>query len=117
MKNLLIALAVVFGLCLQNAVAQTESQTMPKEKTKSEVVANVKAELAKIAKELQLTEDQKASIKTILTDEFTQIQTIRDDAHGKMRAVLTPEQQAKWDKMKAEHGMKSEPKKEMKEMK
>ncbi len=117
MKNLFVALAIVFGLCLQSAAAQTETQQMPKEKTRAEVVDNVKAELAKIAKELNLTTDQKAQFKTILTEQSEKIQAIREDSRGKMRAVLTPDQQAKWDKMKSEHAMKSEPKKEMNEMK
>ncbi len=43
-----------------------------------------------------------------------QIQAIRQEARSKMRAVLTPEQQTKWDKMKADYGMKAEPKEEMK---
>ena len=122
MKNLMIALAFVFGLCFQSALTQTEAAkpaTPPaqKETMKSEVMESVKADLAKIAKELQLNDEQKTQIKTILTDEYEKIHATREEARGKMRAVLTPEQQAKWDKMKAEHGMKSEPKKDMKEMK
>ncbi|HCV42425.1 MAG TPA: hypothetical protein DGH68_03005 [Bacteroidetes bacterium] len=125
MKNLFIALAIVFGLCLQSAVAQTATPQPDKEKMKAEVAEKAKAELAKIAEELKLTPDQKAQMKTIITErmEKTQavykevepkLQAIKDDARGKMRAVLTPEQQTKWDKMKAEHGKKSEPTKEMK---
>lgn len=81
---------------------------------KAEIAANVKAELAKIAAELQPTEPQKAQIKTILTEQHEKIQAIRDDFRVKMRAVLTPEQQTKWDKMKAERGKTPEPTKEMK---
>jgi Spy/CpxP family protein refolding chaperone len=119
MKNLLIALAIVFGLCLQSASAQTETPKAatpqaPKHVTKSEVAESVKADLAKISKELQLTDDQKAQIKTILTAQYEKIQPIRAESRAKIHAVLTPEQQAKWDAMKAEHGKKSEPPKEMK---
>jgi Spy/CpxP family protein refolding chaperone len=109
MKNLFIALFIVFGLCFQSAAAQTEaakSATPPaqKETMKSEMMENVKAELAKIAAELQLTEAQKAQIKTVLTEQYEKIHAIRVESRGKLRAILTPDQQAKWDKMKAEHG-------------
>jgi len=119
MKNLFIALAIVFGFCLQSAAAQTDATkvavpAVQKEDWKAEVAATVKAEVAKIATELQLTEPQKAQIATILTDQHEKIQAIREDSRGKMRAVLTPEQQTKWDKMKSERGKTSEPVKEMK---
>jgi periplasmic protein CpxP/Spy len=113
-KNLLIALAIVFGLCIQSATAQTAAPQTDKEKMKAEVVEQVKAELAKIATELQLTEPQKAQIKTILTEQHEKIQAIREDSRGKMRAVLTPEQLTKWEKMKAERAKTPEPMKEMK---
>ena len=120
MKNLFIALAVVFGLCLQSAAAQTGTPQPGKEKLKAEVAEKVKEELAKIDKELQLTADQKAQLKTIITEriEKTQavykeiepkLQAIKDESRGKMRAVLTPAQLAKWEKMKAEHGKTPEP--------
>jgi len=126
MKKLFIALAIVFGLCLQNAAAQTETAQKPKEENlKAEVAEKVKAELAKIDKELQLTADQKTQIKTILTEQIEKLKAvqkeiepktkaIKDEGRSKMRAVLTPEQQAKWDKMKAEYRKKGESTKEMK---
>jgi len=125
MKNLFIALAIVVGLCLQSAAAQTSTPPPGKEKVKAEVAEKVKAELAKIDKELQLTADQKAQFKTIITErmEKTQelykeiepkLQTIKEESRGKMRAVLTPEQLAKWEKMKTEAGKPPEHAKEMK---
>jgi periplasmic protein CpxP/Spy len=126
MKNLFLALAIVFGLCLQSAAAQTTTPQPGKEKVKAEVAEKVKAELAKIDKELQLTADQKAQIKTILTEQMEKaqaaykeiepkLQAIKHESQGKIRAVLTPEQATKLDKMKAmeaEHGKKLEPVKE-----
>jgi protein CpxP len=125
MKNLIFAIAIVFGLCLQSAAAQTATPQPGKEKMKAEVAEKVKAELAKIAEELQLTADQKTQIKAILTEQIEKqqavykeiepkMQAIKAESHGKMRAVLTPEQQAKWDKMKAERGKTPEPTKETK---
>jgi periplasmic protein CpxP/Spy len=125
MKNLFIALAIVVGLFLQSAAAQTSTPPPGKEKVKAEMAEKVKAELAKIDKELQLTADQKAQFKTIITErmEKTQelykeiepkLQTIKEESRGKMRAVLTPEQLAKWEKMKTEAGKSPEHAKEMK---
>ena len=125
MKNLNIALAIVFGLCLQSATAQTATPQPGKEKVRAEVAEKVKAELAKIDKELQLTADQKAQLKTILTEQMEnlqavykeiepKVQAINHETQGKMKAVLTPEQLTKWETMKAERGKKLEPVKEMK---
>ncbi len=125
MKNLFIGLAIVFGLCFQSAAAQTATPPPGKQTVKDEVAEKVKSELAKIDKELKLTADQKAQLKTILTEQMDKLQevykevepkaqAIKEESRGKMRAVLTPEQLTKWDKMKAEHGKKSEPPKEMK---
>jgi Spy/CpxP family protein refolding chaperone len=111
MKNLFIALAIVFGLCLQSAAAQTDTPQPAKEKAKAEMAEWVKAELTKISKELNLTTDQNAQIKTILTEENAKLeplrkeyeaktQPIRVESRAKMRAVLTPEQQKQFDMMK-----------------
>jgi Spy/CpxP family protein refolding chaperone len=126
MKKLFIALAIVFGLCLQNAAAQTDTPQPGKEKAKAEVAEWVKAELAKISKELNLTADQNAQIKTILTEENAKLEplrkeyeakthSIRVESRAKMRAVLTPDQQKHFDmmkQMKVESGKKLEPVKE-----
>ena len=83
---------------------------------------NPQQHLDHLASVLNLTEDQKAKIKPILEDESTQMQNLRkdtslspEDRHTKMRdihqntatqirALLTPEQQAKLDStMKQRH--------------
>jgi Spy/CpxP family protein refolding chaperone len=126
MKNLFIALAIVFGLCLQSAEAQTATQQPDKEKVKAEVAEKVKAQLAKYDKELQLTTEQKAQIKTILTEQMEKLepvlkeyqhktQAIKEETRGRLHGILTQEQRTKLDKMKsmdAEYGKKLEPVKE-----
>jgi Spy/CpxP family protein refolding chaperone len=128
MKNLLIALAVVFGLCFQCTAAQTDAPQTDKEKVKTEVAAKVNAELAKIDQELKLTKDQKAQLKTILTEQMEKLQAvyleiepkvlaIKEESRGKMRGVLTPEQRTKWETMKsmdAQYGKQLDPVKERK---
>jgi Spy/CpxP family protein refolding chaperone len=126
MKNMFVALAVVFGFCLQSAAAQTTTLEPVKEKAKGEAAEWVKAELTKISKELNLTADQNAQIKTILTEENAKLEPLRKDyeaktqpiraeSRAKMRAVLTPDQQKHFDmmkQMKMESVKKLEPVKE-----
>jgi Spy/CpxP family protein refolding chaperone len=87
--------------------------------------AEVKERLAKISKELALTPQQKEQLKPILQQEVADLRAVKDkykadpSAAGKenakkdawavqqkyapqINAVLTPEQQAKWKKMKEE---------------
>jgi len=128
MKNPFVALAIVFGLCFQCTAAQPDAPQPDKEKVKTQVAEKVKIELAKIDQELKLTEDQKAQLKIILTEQMEKlqavyreiepkVQAIRDDSRGKMRGVLTPEQRTKWDTMKsmeAQYGKQLDPVKERK---
>lgn len=75
-------------------------------------------QLASMTEVLKLTEEQRAKIKPILDEQTKQINAIRADkntplqertakyqqlrkaSHEKVRAVLTPEQAEKWDKMR-----------------
>jgi len=80
----------------------------------------------KLTTDLNLTPDQQAKIKPILMDRHTKVKAIRDDASlskqqkkeqlkeigqttdGQIKAILTPDQQTKFDmikgEMKANHG-------------
>jgi Spy/CpxP family protein refolding chaperone len=78
--------------------------------------------LKMLAEKLGLTEDQKAKIKPIVEDEMQAGKAVRDDAslskeakqekmeeirkthRAQIRALLTPEQQAKLDELKEEMG-------------
>jgi Spy/CpxP family protein refolding chaperone len=128
MKNLFIALAIVIGLCLQTAAAQTDAIPVDKGKVNPEVAAKVTAELMKIDRELKLTEAQQGQLKVILTEQMEKlqevykeiepkVQVIKEESRGKMRGVLTPEQRTKWDTMKsmdAQYGKQLDPVKERK---
>jgi Spy/CpxP family protein refolding chaperone len=75
-----------------------------------------------IAKQLDLTDDQKTTVKPIIEDMMTQIRAlradqtlsqddrrakmkeIRDAAGVKLKDILTPDQYAKWEKMGARGG-------------
>ena len=74
-------------------------------------------QLARLTKQLKLTEDQQAKIKPIIQeqhkqmlalrqdtslsreDRFAKFRQIREKSFEKMKADLTPEQQKKWEKM------------------
>lgn len=74
--------------------------------------------LKSMTEALTLTADQQAKLKPILEDQAKQQRALRDDAalsdedrrkkstalreefNGKIKAVLTPEQQTKWEKMR-----------------
>jgi periplasmic protein CpxP/Spy len=74
--------------------------------------------LQKLATQLQLTDDQKAKIKPLLQEQYTQLKSVHDDTslsdeqkkakmkaihqdyHSQIQAVLTPEQQKKYAAMK-----------------
>ena len=74
-------------------------------------------QLARLTKQLNLTEDQQAKIKPIIEeqhkqmmdlrqdtsmsrdDRFAKFREIREKSLTKMKEVLTPEQQKKWEKM------------------
>jgi Spy/CpxP family protein refolding chaperone len=46
---------------------------------------------------LDLTEDQQAQVKKILDEQREAMRTLHEQTTSKIRAVLTPEQQAKFD--------------------
>jgi periplasmic protein CpxP/Spy len=80
--------------------------------------AKVQEGLQKLATQLQLTDDQKAKIKPLLQEQYTQLKSVHDDTslsdeqkkakmkaihqdyHSQIQAVLTPEQQKKYAAMK-----------------
>jgi periplasmic protein CpxP/Spy len=52
--------------------------------------------------QLNLTDDQKAKVKTIMEDQAAKIQVIRNATESQIDAVLTPEQKAKLDQLRKE---------------
>lgn len=82
--------------------------------------------LEKLTRTLDLTEAQQAQIKPVIEQAKPQIEaihreamekakTVMENTHSQIRALLTPEQQAKFDKMKAAREKMREARKEMRE--
>jgi len=84
--------------------------------------------LKMLAEKLQLTDDQKAQVKTILNGDETQMKALRDDdalseedrrakfmalrksTHDQIRALLTPDQQKTFDSLPEPRGHRGPPK-------
>ena len=109
MRRLIVLLGVVALVVSAAAVADQMSGGK-----QAEVANKVKAELNKIDARLKLTPDQKTQVKTLLVEQSDKMdalyaeiepraQAIHTEYRGKIRGVLTPAQQAEWDKIKGEY--------------
>jgi chromosome segregation ATPase len=58
--------------------------------------------LSRLKEKLSLTDEQVATLKTTMTQQRTQMQTLREQGKANMLAVLTPEQAAKFEAMQGE---------------
>jgi len=56
-----------------------------------------------LAKALGLSADQKSKVEEIVKEEHEKFKALHEEIHSKIRDVLTPEQQAKFDKWQSEH--------------
>jgi Spy/CpxP family protein refolding chaperone len=56
-----------------------------------------------LAKALGLNADQQAKLDEIFKEEHEKFKALHEESHSRIKDVLTPEQQAKWEKMMAEH--------------
>ena len=120
--SLIAAVALAGWLaCCATASAQNASTNAPA----AGKHAKLKHHLQTIATELNLTADQKQQIKPILKDEAqklkalraesglsraqkrAQFKAIRQDFVAKVKPILTPEQLAQWQSLRAAHGKRA----------
>ncbi len=79
----------------------------------------VKERIAKMAEELKLTDEQKTKVTTVMKEQAEAMRGLRDatpeerrekmkagreEMQKKMKEILTPEQYAKWEKLRKEGG-------------
>ena len=135
-RRIVLAATAVAALSGFGQMAWAEEAAAPKAEVKQPMKAmkkkiyDPKKSFESFSKKLNLTEEQKEKVRPILNDEVKQIKEmyketlekemkVIDDARAKVKAILTPEQQTKYDKIiekrKAEckkhhkkHGMKYE---------
>lgn len=116
-KSLIGSLALAGALTCQTAVFGADQE----QPGNGQRVQQFKARIEQVAKELNLTAEQKEQLKPLLQQELQQARAIRQDATlsaadkraklkalreemaPKMKQILTPEQLAKWQKMRQEH--------------
>lgn len=111
-----VAVLLTFGLTL---MAQSEPQGGPPQgERRRPMMQSPEERLDRLAKDLNLTDDQKAKIKPILEKEADQMKALREDtsmsredrrskfmdvqqkSYEGIKAVLNPDQQKKYDEMR-----------------
>jgi Spy/CpxP family protein refolding chaperone len=111
------AVVLCAGLACVSGAALAQAGTMTKGEVQEDK-ASAQEHLQAMAKELNLTDEQKEKLKPIFTSQMEEVQAVRNDTsltppqrrqkmmaiHQKyspqVNAILTPEQQAKWKAMK-----------------
>ena len=122
LSSLLLAIALTTGSAFaQDTTAPATTTPVPTTAKKSKssgakkISGRADTELADLNTQLNLTDDQQAKIKPIITDELDKVHSakmaktgsaddskadtrkIRDDANQQIRALLTPDQQKTFD--------------------
>ncbi len=130
-KTVILGVAFVLALSLsafaqsdtsQDKDSQTQSQSSDrhqKGRMSHEGMMDSQQMVDHLNQQLNLTDDQKTQIKTILdnqhqqmqalrsnssaSDRKTEMKQLRENTHSQIRAVLKPDQQAKFDQMMKDH--------------
>lgn len=116
----LLASGLATAIPRAHALENADSKPAQKEGRRGQVADR----LEKMAKELNLTTDQKEKLKGVFKDEAekmkglredknlskedrrSRLKSIHEDFEGQLKNILTPEQQEKWAKLRSE-GRKS----------
>ncbi len=123
LKRSLYTLALVAGVSASTLLAQPPEGGPPAgERRGPGMMANAADRLKQLSEALGLTDEQKTQITPILTEEVAALKAIYDDKSldrpaqrekmkavrdsfaGKIEAILTPDQKAKFEKLKAMRG-------------
>ncbi|HXZ81534.1 MAG TPA: hypothetical protein VEG30_16525 [Terriglobales bacterium] len=119
---LVILMVLVTGILATGQTSQAPQTSAPEQGSAmgAQTAGSPEMHLQMLSEKLNLSDDQKAKLKPLLTDEAQQMRAVRDDSslsqeqkRAKMKSihesfqpqingVLTPEQQAKWKQMKEE---------------
>ena len=116
-RSVILAAALLLGApgaARAQQPAQKPAAGAPKTMTAAEFEARVRAELQKIKARLKLTTEQEAQLRSFMVEEVDRMDALAfryegearqvlTDSRAKMRNVLTPAQQAEWDKIKVEY--------------
>ena len=94
MTKLLTTCLLASSLFLSVQVVNAEHHKMKSD------AERVEFKIEKMAKHLDLTEEQKQQIKPILAEKMATMKKVREDARLKIQAFLTDEQKAKMEEHK-----------------
>lgn len=109
MRRMLITLIVLGAFAFQSGYAQSQQA--------KDLADKISEEIKKIDARLKLTPEQKTQLRGIMETESAKLDALykeyepREDAivseaRGKMKDVLTPEQQKEWAKIKEEYSVR-----------
>jgi len=90
MKRFVLSMLALGCMASFPTASYANEKMTPEERTKK---------LDKMAKELNLSADQKEKVRAIKDEKYTKIEAAQTDAHNQIRGVLNPDQQVKFDKM------------------
>jgi periplasmic protein CpxP/Spy len=120
-----LAACALAGLLSLSTVARAEEKSDGAQPATEKRGAVMRDRMQTIAKELNLTDAQKEQLKPILQDEFQKLKALREDQSlsreqkmeklkaireellPQLKAILTPEQIEKWQKLRQERPGKS----------
>lgn len=112
-----IVTSVLFSALFGLAASLVQAEMGPGKKGPHEFSVDEKIE--RMTKDLNLTSDQKATIKTILEERKTkmeslknQMEALHEETHSKIAATLTADQKAKFEAKKKERMEKMEDRRE-----
>lgn len=112
MRKRLVTMLAAALLALTGAAgtvhAQTEGQGNPRPGKQMQMHRmqrpSVDERLARMGKRLDLTDEQKAKIKPLMEEQERQMKATFETTHAKIREILTPDQQKKFDERPARPG-------------
>jgi len=126
-KPVLFAAFALAGIVSLQSMARAAETSVAAQPVKEEPGAAIRERMQEVAKELGLTDDQKQQLKPVLQAEAVKLKALRDDqslsrqekieklkAIGaellpQLKEILTPEQLAKWQKLRQERQAKAGP--------
>jgi protein CpxP len=119
---LALATLMAGSLFTSNLIAQAQDATNTPPAAAQPALKNPRGlNITAIAKQLNLTDDQKPKVKTVLDEQMqkqrdlrtdstlsaddkkTKLKELRDGTDAKLKEILTPEQYAKWQKFGPAH--------------
>ncbi len=112
MKKYIVILCGIFLLSVNQGAAEY-AEGMDEQAFQAKQERRVQKRMGRMTKKLNLSDEQQKAVRRIIEekwqkkweikkDKFKKMQDLRQETHGKLKAVLNPDQQGKFEKMCAE---------------